>query len=621
MTAEGRSLSSIKFNFQRRKREGLLYPLPVHSWDTENRPGQPAGVLANEQRFFVTQCLDDCLQAMTGRKFERSLNTFWNMDYDIASIFKFEPDVLYELYDNQEAEYDNYKFDYIENKKFTIRKNKHKWSFYDVQQYFKQATPSLAGATRRYLKKEPDELKGDRDKLFDMYPIGRIGTYCQYDCVLTKELTEYLCSGLEGLGFIVPDLMSVGSVSRKYCNQYSNIPLLNYMPSLELIDAYYQSYRGGWFEICKRGRFNAWGYDIVSAYPAITRELPDIRNGEFVEIEDKEDLFKQDEYGCVLVRAVNKNMSVINPLSVQIAKGLFYPVLDDYEYKYITLREYRAFKRLYDLEIIKGWIFRPYSKYVTRPFMPVIDKLFEIKQSEKEAGRKDSAMYMTSKLIMNSIYGNTIQTTTKNDGETVTGGFFNPFYASEITAYCRVKMWEAIKDKLDSVIMIATDGVFTDRPLNIELDKALGGWDMEYEDEDAVFIGSGIYQFTGQESKGRGIGRQDFFSLLDTRQDKLRIVRDNQRVKVKEAIAQHRIRDVNSFETRVKEINLNGEISHRRMWEQEPECFRDLLNENYKSEAIINSFLNEAYGHRKVSGMVPFEPGEWLERCQLKKVI
>lgn len=625
--SKNRSIADIDFKVQSRRKAGLLYLKEIHAIDTENRPGEPAAILATDYRPYSVHSLDDCLRALTTNKLRGSLNTFWNIDYDIASLFKFEPDILRELYETTTAEYENYNFSYIADRVFTIRKSKKKWSFYDVQQYFKDSTPSLAGAAKKYLNAEADELKGDRDKLFELYPETEIARYCMSDCTLTKNLTEYLCKGLEQINFVPPDLTSVGSVSRKFCIQHSNIPILNYMPSLELIDAYYQAYRGGWFEICKRGRFNAYGYDIVSAYPAITRELPDIRHGDFIEIQYPEDIDGIDEYGVLLVSAKNKKNSIINPLSVKIGSGLFYPVLSEGTNMYITLREYRAFSEIYDFEIKGGWIFRPNVKHPFKPFRKVVDKLYDIKESEKKAGNKGSAMYMTSKLILNSIYGNTIQTTRKIDG-TITGGMFNPFYACEITAYCRVRMFEAIKKQLRDVIMIATDGVYTSKRLkNIELSSALGGWEEEHTGDDAVFIGSGIYQFSGEDSKGRGIGRVNFFDLLtrpaiyDINGSPVLKINRTKRIKVKEAIVQNRIQDVNKFENITKELKLNGEISNRRDWNKEPVVFEDLLNNQYSSNAHFSALLRANYAHRMSGDVEPFSIGSWNKKFILKKVI
>lgn len=604
-----KSLSHLKFKRQWRKREGLLYSKPVFAFDTENRPGQPAEVFCSSKEPRIVRNLDDCLKLMTRSIYQGSLNVFWNMDYDISSIFKHEPDLFEPLWKEQEAEYKDYSFSYIDEKKFTIRKGKKKWSFYDVQQYFKDQTPSLAGAARKYLGKEPDELKGDRAKLFELYETRRIAQYCMNDCLLTKELTDYLLSGLGNIGFWAPDLMSVGSISRKYCNQFSNIPLLNFAQDLEIIDAYYQAYQGGWFEIQKRGYMDAWGYDIVSAYPTITKELPDIRAGRFYEIFDFEELEELDTWGVILVQAQSRQEYPVNPLSVKVGIQLFYSCMDEPEYKWITLREYRCFKNFYHFTFIKGWVFRPFFKDHDKPFAKVIEQLYNIKETEKLAGRKSSAMYMTSKLIMNSIYGNTIQTTDTKEG-TVTGGFFNPFYAAEITAFCRCTVWEAIKNNLDNVIMIATDGVYTDKPLPIKLGFGLGDWEMEHEGEPAVFHSSGVYQFRGEESKGRGIGRQHFFNLFNKDRDFV-YVRLQRRKKVKECLAQDRKGDVNKFVRQWKKISLDGDI--RREWIDEPEVFKDLLNNKYESRPTHTAFLKEIYGDKYLPNAVPWNPETWQE--------
>lgn len=617
---EVRSLGNIEYTVQSRRKQGLFYQKPIHSFDTENKAGEPALILSSDVRPFIIRSLDDALKMMTANIYRPALNTFWNIDYDIASIMKHEPKIMKELFTTGKAEYGKYDLSYIEDRVFTIRKSKKKFSFYDVQQYFKDSTPSLASASKKYLGLEANELKGERGTMFNNYDMRTISAYCRDDCILTKKLTEYLCSGFEKLGFIPPDLTSVGSISRKICVQHSNIPTLNYMPSLELIDAYYQAYKGGWFEILQRGAFKAYGYDIVSAYPAITRELPDIRQGDFIELWQAEDIDESDEYGCLMVEVKNKRDTLINPLSVKIGSGLFYPVIDETTTMYITLREYRAFQSIYHFNIIHGWIFRPFVKHVFKPFKKVIDKLYQIKESEKAAGRKGSADYITSKLVMNSIYGNTIQTTDKGE-DTVTGNLFNPFYAAEITAFCRVRMFEAIKNNMNDIIMIATDGVYSKKPLPVEISSNLGGWELEHNGEDSIFIASGIYQFKGEDSRGRGIGRQNFYDLLkfdpfEIEPDVLKIGL-TKRVKVKEAIVQNRIGDVNKFEFKTKVLSLNGEISNRRDWINEPDKFCDLLYNQYQSRSHFLSFLKNAYEERVQAGVIPLNVGSWNTKFKL----
>jgi len=259
-----------------------------------------------------------------------------------------------------------------------------------------------------------------------------------------------------------------------------------------------------------------------------------------------------------------------------------YPVVDEEVERWITVNEYKTFSDVYDFEVLDAYVFR--SNWTPRkPFRKAVDTLFKLK-SQSEKG---SARYMASKLIMNSMYGKTIQRTERPEG-IFTGNLFNPFYATEITAACRCMMWEAINDNLDDVIMIATDGVFTTKPLDIEIGDGLGEWTEEAEDMDSVFVGSGIYQLQGKPAKGRGLGRDlDLFKVLNTEESSVEITKKRP-VHIKECAAQNRINDVANFEELNRTINKDGDI--KRLWQRQPEQLSDLLNEQFESIPIPVSF-------------------------------
>lgn len=615
------SISNLQFQQQHRKK-GKGKKKTVRGFDTENRPTRPASVLCSDLAGRYIDNLDDALKFLTHKEFNSTLNVFFNLDYDVRSILKHNPAVLTELYFNQEAEYEQYTLTYIPDKVFKIKKKSGKsiktWSYYDSFQYF---NTSLEDAVKQYLNKKVSELKAKRSELFDKYNIDTIIDYCISDCQNTKEITEFLLKGYEGLNFYPDNLMSVGAISKSFCQEKSNIPKLNYLhtefstleSTLNVIDAYYQAYRGGWFEIQKRGYFNeVWGYDIVSAYPAITRDLPDIRSGRFYYIESEDDLEDTDVWGTIRVKIIQKDLSVnVCPLSININERLFYPYIDTEVEKWITLREYRAFSNVYDFTIIEGWIFRPFFEDVDRPFKNIIDMLFDVKQSYK----KGTAIYQAGKLTMNSVYGNMIQTTTKSNGITYTGSFFNSFYAAEITAYCRVKIWDLIKDNLDNVIMIATDGVLLDQYIPVQEDSNLGGWEIEVEGEKGIFVESGVYQIRGKKSKGRGVGRVDFFNKLRASTQKIQF-HNTRPIKSKEAIIQDRIEDINKFEEQEKEKFIWGDV--RRIWDNQPVIFRELTKKNFKSKPVSLAFMKEIINNDKIEDSVePHKYGNWLEEFEL----
>ena len=158
--------------------------------------------------------------------------------------------------------------------------------------------------------------------------------------------------------------------------------------------------------------------------------------------------------------------------------------------------------------------------------------------------------------------------------------------------------------------MIATDGVYLDKPIDLPFGEKLGEWEREYHKKDSIFIESGVYQIKGEKAKGRGIGKPDFFHILRTNSNKIQFQKLRP-VKTKEAIVQKRLEDINVFELTIKDKKCTGDI--RRTWDNEPVVFRELLNKKYESEPMDLSFLKMFFAGKVQVQPEPFQVGSWAE--------
>jgi hypothetical protein len=91
-----------------------------------------------------------------------------------------------------------------------------------------------------------------------------------------------------------------------------------------------------------------------------------------------------------------------------------------------------------------------------------------------------------------------------------------------ITAITRAKLIEAIASARDpaSVIMIATDGLYSTEPLPLECSAALGSWEETIHNSDMFIVQSGVYWFLGEDArhKTRGVAQ----SVLIQHQSEIR---------------------------------------------------------------------------------------------------
>jgi hypothetical protein len=115
------------------------------------------------------------------------------------------------------------------------------------------------------------------------------------------------------------------------------------------------------------------------------------------------------------------------------------------------------------------------------------------------------SMEKALKLLMNSCYGKTVQQVGSHK-------YLNLFAASWITSTCRAIIAQTIgKDTENATISIMTDGILSRKPLDVDLGKALGQFELTEFDKVIQFM-PGVYYLenytTGKkESKYRGMDK------------------------------------------------------------------------------------------------------------------
>ena len=74
----------------------------------------------------------------------------------------------------------------------------------------------------------------------------------------------------------------------------------------------------------------------------------------------------------------------------------------------------------------------------------------------------------------------------------------NPYYAAAITSWCRRKLMEACLKDPEAIIMMATDGIISTRPLDLDIGKGLGQWECS-EATGGLFLQSGVYFYLKED--------------------------------------------------------------------------------------------------------------------------
>jgi DNA polymerase type B, organellar and viral len=245
-----------------------------------------------------------------------------------------------------------------------------------------------------------------------------------------------------------------------------------------------KGYYGGRFEVSNVGLLDGpiYEYDIRSAYPAAMLDLPCQLHTRW---EHKPRGRRLPDSGIYLA-----NVSFSFPdglwcgLPFRQKGGLFWPFRGTGWYWSIEIEAARRFLGanfiVHDL-----WIAR--CECNCRPF----DWVRELYEERRRIG--PNTLGYPLKLGLNSLYGKLAQRCGR-------GPYHDVVSAGLITALTRERLLEAIGQDPEAVVMLATDAVFSKRPLALDVGEDLGQW--ERKQWDNLFIAQpGVYWSPSKLSK------------------------------------------------------------------------------------------------------------------------
>jgi len=562
--------------------------------DTETIKGYARLVCLSDGRVFKIYNKRDVIKFF--EEFSKQNFIAFNADYDIQAFLKFFPkNILEKLTMGISTSYGRKKMFYIKDKFLKFGSN----YIFDCMQFFHS---SLDKAAKKYLNKR--KVKFDVKNLDEniIYSKGCINR-CVKDAELALGLFQYFG---ESLPANVKECRPFSSAS--YTQDYFKNEIRDSLPSRKVNDMFHKAYRGGRFEVLQRGYFkNVFMYDINSAYPDEICKLKEFSIGSKLKCVPK--YFEDADYSVYHLE-VNLDNKFLSPLVCQQGLRLIYPV--GRFNVWVTKREFECVysDMRNDIKILFALhIFMDDEGRTTFPFKEKMDWLYYMKQksNNKEA----------YKVILNGLYGKLAQrilrwvTVKQFDSfkppedliDTYTdweGSKYIQFedmrksnfiYASEITARCRMKMYEVACHTPKGIIAIQTDSIISEGKLNVPLSDKIGDWHLEKWDE-LYMIGCGVYFYRkGKKwySKNRGF-KMEGKSVKD-RLDK--ILRSNSeevsytvssKLSIKQARIQHTEWMANIIGTEERKININ--MDRKRDWLNSWSCGREISTERLNSYPI-----------------------------------
>lgn len=552
---------------------------------------------------------------------------FWNLKFDAQAILHLLPDeVVFDiLAENQgihieeiEGKDIEFKIRYLEGKSLQISPKNYfigqykcgtcKW--WDISQFYGKGTLHSTAQNSGFGGKV--ELCEDGTKLdasrFDEFEYREkykedIRHYAVIDAVLAGKLArkkrqEYID---EGIRFIEP--YSLANVAQRFLLDNSIIPTINEFAASpignHLLKMALTAYRGGHFETLGSGFIpKAILLDLASAYPYVMRWIADISKGYFVHGSGNEhfcewlDERRPFSIGFAEAFVIFNDNLPIHPLCVGSA-----PL--------VTPRIVRGWFSADELAEAKKW---PHSQFFIGewfyhkqesdyyPYRKVIDALYE-KKMQSESG---TPAYQVSKVLINSLYGKTIQAVNDKAGK-----LWSPLASAVITGATRARLAELVRLNDFKAVSLATDGVmFRSKDLHkipirpLPAPYNLGEWELEAEGP-ALIAMSGVYSmdkgdkisttFRGSSSLflreycyPRGEG--GLFKFCAENSDKEVVTMTHRRpVSAKEARVRNDFSLMNQFHEWNYSFRALGD-STKRLWGSErPLTFGDLMGEWWHS--------------------------------------
>ena len=327
-----------------------------------------------------------------------------------------------------------------------------------------------------------------------------------------------------------------------------------------------------WIESHQIGHYDIiHDYDLVSAFPSITKELVDTRLCEWKQSDKYQ---KKAVYGYTKCEVTIYDWVVVSPIIAEVEDGLISPV-GTWE-TFLTKEELDFIDRhkIGNYKIQDGWWAISKKKgELRKPLYAPMTKLLSYKQRSELQG-------LLAKRMSTGVYGKFGEERKEEFGE-----HFNPCYFAEISTQTRLRVAEflyahgigpRVSGKYDTLVHIGVDGVLLTEPV----ENGSSRWKLAYKGE-ALVVSSGLV-YT-ERTKPKGLRLNDIQEMIARHPRRgyyaKGVVR---RLTLGDSLAQHRLRDIG------KEIEFSSSISlieqeHDRKFSKLPKTGEALLGNKYKS--------------------------------------
>jgi DNA polymerase type B, organellar and viral len=440
---------------------------------------RPAKSISNTDYLTTEECLRFLVSLPKGSKSgEQPIYVWFAFNYDINMILgdlplKGETESIEELRKTNQTYYRGYKITYIPGKIFKLNYNGRTFHSTDIFSFFQT---SFEKALSDWNISNPEIItKGKAARQdFSTWEMADIKLYNDAELDTMSELAEKLRAAVTPLNLTVRSWHGPGALAGAFLGKHKAANYLGDIPN-DLYEIATRAYFGGRIDAAGYGFVEpVYHYDIVSAYPAAIRYLPDISSlkwryskgrppsGSLYVSRIKWEL-QDTQWGAFPWRT--KNGTIRFPLR---GEGWYWSTEIEAAIARFPADCFTFVETWYAVGIL------------STPFFNVVQEAFEYRNELKKQGHSSN---IAIKLILNSLYGKFAQTIGK-------AKYYSPIWAGLITALTRAKISAVITD---DCVCTMTDSLWSVKPLNITPSKELGEWEQQ-EETKLVLAEAGLYQ-------------------------------------------------------------------------------------------------------------------------------
>lgn len=337
-----------------------------------------------------------------------------------------------------------------------------------------------------------------RRSVFTWREISAIRKYCMHECEALAEFGTKLEAAHERAGLKPRGWYGPGSTAGVLLNRHEIQDKRGILPP-RLVDPVARAFFGGRSEISRTGLILGpiHGYDISSAYPFHAATLPCLEHGRWERVTRERALTGRGVAHALVYGHIRDAKGAWAPLPVRTPKGsIVFPRSGASGWWWRD--EWLAARAGWGDGLVFDHAYVLRRECNCKPFSFIPDLFAHRLHVGKETGEGK-----VIKLALNSLYGKLAQLIGSAQ-------YASRVWAGMITSGTRAQVLRLMlkHDRLDSVLMIATDGLYTTEQIECEQKIVLGGWEHKQTDSITI-IRPGIYWLADGKLRARGLGREN----------------------------------------------------------------------------------------------------------------